>query len=161
MLVVTRYKLLRDEHERDQLQQKLLQQQQEQSQQQLQLQQQQQQQQQQTLDTDEPDITPRFPASKNQENKLSLDKQRTSEEWTRLAEQQSVQLSNQSISSTEVFDGQPCTSPPEDGKPGAETIDLHSSASDEGILTKESSTEELIDRELDLPHHMHGHDSEE
>ncbi len=41
-----------------------------------------------------------------------------------------------------------------------DTVDLHSSASDEGILTKESSTEELIDKE-DLSHPpADGHESE-
>lgn len=40
-----------------------------------------------------------------------------------------------------------------------ETVDLHSSASDEGVLTKESSTEELIDKEE--PDIKDGHESEE
>ena len=40
-----------------------------------------------------------------------------------------------------------------------ENIDLHSSASDEGILTKESSTEELIDKEE--PDSRDAHESEE
>ena len=94
------------------------------------------------------------------------------EEWALLPDQKILKMSIDHIHPShllqqhqqqqpELFDSHLISNQTEDIRVVSETIDLHSSASDEGILTKESSTEELIDRDLDLHLHAHGHDSEE